>query len=426
MSKLWIIAKEVYRKNVKSWGFFFMVFAPFIIMGVSVLIGYFIANDESSHANETIAIVSQDQGLKDSLSQDNLTYKLAYYEDEASARQALNQKGVNGYLKVQEDNGRVQATYYQKSTAHSLTLSDLAESLNRYQLSKIGQSLNLNDQQIATIRSSKVSIGKINLKESKDGTYSEEDAKSLQVMARMGAAFVAIMLSYMLILAYSSIFAQEVALEKGNRVMEIILSSIPAKQHLLGKILGASLVMATQIGIYLILGIGFYFLTGVSTIFSYLEPFKPLLLGILPIFGLSLVFALMGMLAYMILSVLLGSIATRLEDVQKSIQPVIFTTIIGFYIAIYGLQQPNSPVVVIGSWVPFTSPFVMPVRLATETVSNLEIVLCLLGCFAFMVFAFWLALTFYKATVLSTSDKGVIHAFKRSYSLWKSEKGQKA
>ena len=74
MSKLWIIAKEVYRKNVKSWGFFFMVFAPFIIMGVSVLIGYFIANDESSHANETIAIVSQDQGLKDSLAQDNLTY----------------------------------------------------------------------------------------------------------------------------------------------------------------------------------------------------------------------------------------------------------------------------------------------------------------------------------------------------------------
>ena len=32
--------------------------------GVSVLIGYFTANDESSHANETIAIVSQDQGLK--------------------------------------------------------------------------------------------------------------------------------------------------------------------------------------------------------------------------------------------------------------------------------------------------------------------------------------------------------------------------
>ena len=146
MSKLWIIAKEVYRKNVKSWGFFFMVFAPFIIMGVSVLIGYFIANDESSHANETIAIVSQDQGLKDSLAQDNLTYKLAYYDDEASARQSLNQKGVNGYLMVKEDNGRVQATYYQKSTAHSLTLSDLAESLNRYQLSKIGQSLNLNVQ----------------------------------------------------------------------------------------------------------------------------------------------------------------------------------------------------------------------------------------------------------------------------------------
>ena len=46
MSKLWIIAKEVYRKNVKRWGLFFMVFAPFIVMGVSALIGYFISNDE--------------------------------------------------------------------------------------------------------------------------------------------------------------------------------------------------------------------------------------------------------------------------------------------------------------------------------------------------------------------------------------------
>ncbi len=80
----------------------------------------------------------------------------------------------------------------------------------------------------------------------------------------MGAA-QAIMLSHMLIQLTVWLFACSGLWEKGNRVMEIILSSIPAKQHL-GKFWGASLVMATQIGIYLILGLA-YLWTGVSTLF---------------------------------------------------------------------------------------------------------------------------------------------------------------
>ncbi len=71
-----------------------------------------------------------------------------------------------------------------KSTAHSLTRL-LWLKASPLPTQQIGQSLNLNDQQIAVIRSSKVSIGRINLKESKDRTYSEEDAGP-QVMARMG------------------------------------------------------------------------------------------------------------------------------------------------------------------------------------------------------------------------------------------------
>ena len=105
-------------------------------------------------------------------------------------------------------------------------MSELAESLNRYQLSKIGQSLNLNDQQIATIRSSKVSIGKINLRESKDGTHSERMLGPLQVMARMGLPFGHYAVLYV-DLAYSSILRSGSGLGEGQTVNEIILSSIP-------------------------------------------------------------------------------------------------------------------------------------------------------------------------------------------------------
>lgn len=104
------------------------------------------------------------------------------------------------------------------------------------------------------------------------------------------------------------------------------------------------------------------------------------------------------------------------------ITPIIFTALAGFYIGMYAMTSTNNPIVRIGSQIPLFTPFVMPFRIAAETVSNPEIVLSIIISIIFMVLCLWFSAVFYKSNVLIYSDKGLINTFKRSFALWKSEK----
>ncbi|MGC4432617.1 ABC transporter permease, partial [Streptococcus suis] len=56
----------------------------------------------------------------------------------------------------------------------------------------------------------------------------------------------------------ASTTAQEVASEKGTKIMEVIFSSVPASTYFYGRILGIFMVIATHLGIYALGGVGSY------------------------------------------------------------------------------------------------------------------------------------------------------------------------
>ena len=66
----------------------------------------------------------------------------------------------------------------------------------------------------------------------------------------MALAMGITILLFVFISSYSSIIAQEIASEKGTRIMEVILSSTKAQTHFYGKLTGVILVALTQIFIY--------------------------------------------------------------------------------------------------------------------------------------------------------------------------------
>ncbi|MCW0996199.1 ABC transporter permease, partial [Streptococcus anginosus] len=62
MSKLWVVIRQVYRKNVKSGSFIFMVLSPLIFIGIIAAVAYFVSQSETSSPDQ-IAVVDADPGV---------------------------------------------------------------------------------------------------------------------------------------------------------------------------------------------------------------------------------------------------------------------------------------------------------------------------------------------------------------------------
>ena len=124
---------------------------------------------------------------------------------------------------------------------------------------------------------------------------------------------------------------------------------------------------------------------------------------------------------YMFIAAFLGSLITKTEDINKAATPLSLIVMLGFYIGLFAMAQSESTIVVISSSVPLLTPFVMPFRIATNTVSNLHVWLSLGGSALFTVLLAYISLIFYRANVLIYSDTNFINTIKQSWTLVRSE-----
>lgn len=247
-------------------------------------------------------------------------------------------------------------------------------------------------------------------------------------MVRTGVAYVVSFIVFMFVMNYISIISQEIAVEKGSRIMEIVLSSISSTTHFMGKMLGIFLVLLTQVAFYAIL-LGIIFITIMNTpmpaeLQALLgdETIPALLSNSASIIGWSGLLAFLGIITYSVLGAFLGSLVSNVQDVNKMITPIILLSIIGFYIGMFGLGFSNNILVRVASQIPFFTPFVMPFRIAAETVSTTELILSVIISLLFSILCLWLSANFYKSNVLTYSDKGLFGTLKQSYTLRQSEK----
>lgn len=424
MSKAWIVIKEVYRKNVLSWSFFFMVLGPIIMLLVFTGIGFLIAQDQMSSTAGTVALVNADDEVREVIlvGDANNAFVLDLTEEEAKSE--LNEDHIDGYLVIERTEESLSGTYYRKPTSKDINVGSIQQALATFHLNNTAEQMGLNQEQLLQIQSSTVDIDTIILQTSDAGLTTEISSQDPTVLVRQGVAYGVSFIVFMFIMTYVSIISQEIAAEKGSRIMEIILSSISASTHFIGKMVGIGLVILTQLLAYVIL----FFLARLFIqqldFFNFLEQFNigyyltqsgnVMLLGAL--------YAIIGILIYTSIAGFLGSLVSTTEDVNKMITPIIFMALAGFYIGLYANVSTNNPVVRIGSQIPLFTPFVMPFRIAAETVGSTEIVISFIVSIIFMVICLWVSIIFYKSNVLVYSDKGLINTFKRSFALWKSER----
>ena len=426
-SRLAIIIEEVYKKNVFSWSFVMLLLSPILMVAVVAIISGVIGMATASDSIGTVSIIgATDQTVSAIETEDNGQNQLIFDQDVDQAQEALVNEEIDGYLVIDEsDPEAIQAEFYKSITGKNISTTGFQTVLESIQLSNRSQALGLTEEESSHLIDSNVAIQSQTIDLESGTSESDQD---IQSMVRTGVAYVVSFIVFMFVMNYISIISQEIAVEKGSRIMEIVLSSISSTTHFMGKMLGIFLVLLTQVAFYAIL-LGIIFITIMNTpmpaeLQALLgdETIPALLSNSASIIGWSGLLAFLGIITYSVLGAFLGSLVSNVQDVNKMITPIILLSIIGFYIGMFGLGFSNNILVRVASQIPFFTPFVMPFRIAAETVSTTELILSVIISLLFSILCLWLSANFYKSNVLTYSDKGLFGTLKQSYTLRQSEK----
>ncbi|MBL1228536.1 ABC transporter permease [Enterococcus sp. BWB1-3] len=417
MSKFWIIALDVYKKNIKSVSFLIMILAPFLLMGVMYAA---ISLSGGFSEADTIGIISDNPAVAEQLSQteiENFVFKAVDSKEEAEEQ--LKNEDIEGFLVLDTANDEIKGTLYTESSLGATTDLMIQQILNSIQSSVNAGKLNLTPEQAASLQQP-ATFSKTKVTFDEDGQMSTGiDNTGIQT----GISFAVTIILWIIIITYASIIAQEIASEKGTRIMEVILSSTKAQTHFYGKLTGVILVAFTQIIIYVLAAVlGYNQFKNIDIVKDFLSGISlDSLLGSFIWFTIILV--ILGIFVYSVLAALCGSLVSKPEDTPKAVQPIIYLAMIGYFIGLtLGTADPQNIIIRITSYIPFISSFIMPIRLATETVSTAGVLISIGILLAFGIILTLFSAKLYKSNVLVYSEGGVIKSLKQSISILQNER----
>ena len=374
-----------------------MVISPFLFLGLSGGIG--VLQGSSLAQNSKVAVVSSVPLVTEELKSTNgLNFD---YKDEASAQEAIKDEKIKGYLTIDQENSVLKAIYHGETSLESGIKLVVTAKLNELQSQLNRSEANLSQEQEKRLAQT------VQFTEQID--EAKENKKLVQTFAAAGLGFFL----YMILITYASVTAQEVASEKGTKIMEVVFSSIRASHYFYARMIALLLVILTHIGIYVVGGLG-------AILF-----FKdmPILAnsGILNHLGEAfslntLLFILVSLFMYVVLAAFLGSMVSRPEDAGKALSPLMILIIAGF-VGVTALGAAGDNLILkIGSYIPFISTFFMPFRAINGYANGMEAWISLMITIAFAVTATIFIGRMYASLVLQTDDLGIWKTFKRALS----------
>ena len=220
-----------------------------------------------------------------------------------------------------------------------------------------------------------------------NGGMSAEDAAgvmSIQIDGQMESlgknqmqnffyTYIMIFALYMVILLYGQMVATNVATEKSSRAMEVLITSAKPTSMMFGKVLASCLAGFIQLVAVFGSALLFYNLNksywGDNMIIDSIFNIPPELLVYM------LVFFILGFLIYAFMFGAVGSTASKLEDINTSVMPITMLFVVAFVVVMTSMSSGNvdNTLMVVCSYIPFTSPMSMFTRIAMSTVPWHEI-----------------------------------------------------
>ena len=399
MNKIWLVAKETYRREVKTWSYLLMILAPFLFILLSFVIG--MASAGSSDDNY-IGVVTANPVLKQAIKKSE---DFDNYSTEAKAKKAYKDEDIDGYVLIEQKNNQLSATYYSDEKMDSDLKSELLTSLNTAQ-----QQLNLSKAKLTIKQSQSLTTRaqfKQKVKHVDKKNFDNDPVKQISF-------WVLLIILYMLVITYTQVTAQDIATEKGTKTMEVIFSSMPGGDYFTGKILGIFGEIITQVLIYVIGFAAVYcaapYIDGFSDLFDKYKPMIDQTVGNLASWGL--LFTIIGLVLFIIFAAFCGALVAKSENANKAVGPTLM--LIGFLFTLNMQSSGDTILAKVLSYIPFLSSFVMPARVIMGSATNLEAAISALIALVAAVASFIWIRKIYPNLILQTDDVGPWQNFKRS------------
>jgi ABC-2 type transport system permease protein len=244
------------------------------------------------------------------------------------------------------------------------------------------------------------------------------------------------------ILMYGMMVFRSVMEEKTNRIVEVIVSSVKPFELMIGKIIGVAIVGVMQfLATAIITAILSFVLSGIflkditkmkaqfdeqnatvmkmgtnagaalnaaaqfkdnQKMFDTIEQLQKIPFGKIALF--FVLFFIGGYLFYSSLLAAIGSAVDSEADSQQFMFPIMIPLIIGYFLAIKIMISPESNAVVIGSFVPFTSPIVMMARMPQDP-PMWQVLTSLVILYISFIITAWLAGKIYRTGILMYGKK---------------------
>ncbi|MDX6747731.1 ABC transporter permease [Polaribacter sp. PL03] len=427
MSKLKLIIQREFIAKVRNKSFIMMTFlSPLLMVGMGALV-YFLMQKNDEKIKEIVYVDNSEMFSKEDFKDTKTIHYLDYT--------AL---GIEETKKKVEEGDYYGALIIPKQDSLEL----LAKSIEFYSKDSPGMSVmssleNKIEQKIRNEKLNNFGIDLDKIEASKINTdikmydFSGEESSKLINGLKIGVGAIAGYLLMMFVMIYGTSVMRSVIEEKTSRIIEIIVSSVKPFQLMMGKILGNASAGLLQFFIWGV--ILFVIVTVASSIFGVdvvemqtarvpaeqMDAMKQatagdkgqmviqeiLKLPILKMFVLFIFYFLGGFMLYSSLFAAVGAAVDNETDTQQFMLPIMLPLILGVYVGFATvMNDPHGSIAVLFSYIPFTSPIVMLMRVPFG-VSWYELAISMALLLVTFVFMVWLAAKIYRVGILMYGKK---------------------
>ncbi|MTI32352.1 ABC transporter permease [Xanthovirga aplysinae] len=429
MNKILLIISREYLSRVRKKSFIIMTFlGPLLFAGFTVVPGWLATRDSDK---EYLVEVIDDSGLFTGKLQDKsnihfefISQKLEMAKEKVSGKKDYSLLYIPP-INIDDPQG---ITYYSEGSPSLEVVGNIKGTLrSQIEAMKLKRS-NLDQETIDQLKT-KVSIETINM--------SAEGEKKSSAGLATAVGYIGAFLMYMFIFLYGAQVMHGVIEEKSSRIVEVIISSVKPFQLMAGKVFGIAAVGLTQFLLWAILTGGIT--TGISTYLGgnqvkelELAPTTEVLaqagpegnknisnsaakimqkafdtlesVNLAKVAFCFFFFFLGGYLLYAALFAAVGSAVDSVADSQQFMFPITIPLIFSIIMLTAVLREPDGTLATVLSYIPFTSPVVMMMRIPFG-VADWQIALSMLSLVLGFGFTTWVAGRIYRVGILMHGTK---------------------
>ena len=406
MNKFWSTFKLTYISKIKSKAF--IIFMSIIVILMIALSNIDKIIDLFDNGPDKVGVVTQNEQIYKVLKQqshaldDDATFKKVSEKD--AHKLVKNEKLKKAYIVKQDKHHQLSGTILSKDNVEAEDEQKLTEVLTSIQSQLVASNLNLSQKELKQLQArSHVDSKVISNKEDSQLNSGEQTLNYILVYATL-------MLIFFIVFNYAGQVAMEIATEKTSRVIEMIITSVSPVIHILAKIAGVIAVVFTQVIMIIIMALLCVYAFDLKSLFKEFDIQMNHLAW--QIIIVSILCLIVGILSYVLLAAILGSLATRIEDMNQTLMPLTLLAMIAFYIAIFSIMKPDMLLTKITSFIPFLAPFELLVRSQSSDLEIWEIAVSMGISIIVVALLLWIAVKTYKDSVL-TFEKGLFKSIQR-------------